>query len=74
MDIAIELTPDRLATATRWAADDGLGGTLPEEAVARFNRLIDAVMHVTGRNRSWSRVAAASAWPDEAAAAGWPPT
>ena len=71
MDIAIQLTPDRLATAERWCSDDGLGGALPTEPVARFNRRVDSVMHVTGRDRTWARAAAAEAWPDDAAAAGW---
>ena len=73
MNIAIELDADRIATAERWAQDDGVGGTAPTEPVALFDRYIDAVMHVTGRNRSWSRVRAYETWPDIAAEAGWPP-
>ena len=65
MNIAIELDADRIATAERWVQDDGVGGTAPADAVARFERFVDAVMHVTGRDRSWARIAAAETWPGE---------
>ena len=68
-----ELTPARLAQAEAWAANDGLGGTLPADPIARFARRIDSIMHATGQGRTWARRRAIEQWPDEAAAAGWPP-
>jgi hypothetical protein len=53
------LTSTQLASAMERMHD------LPPTQPERFDRRIDAIMHVTGRDRSWARQRGAELWPAE---------